>query len=649
MANNTDNPKNPASALFKRLTRLFSGPIVNYRRQDIVRGKKRFYSNYGSRFTTPSGQQFKKTTYNPFDSLNSGYMINQIRAERYSDFQQMEFTPEIASALDIYADEMTTSNQLQPLITIDCPNEEIKSVLMTLYHQVLNIDFNLFGWSRTMCKYGDFFLYLDIDETAGVRNAIGLPSPEIERLEGEDPTNPNYVQYQWNAAGLTFENWQVAHFRILGHDKYAPYGSSVLEPSRRIWRQLTLLEDAMMSYRIVRAPERRVFYIDVGNIAPDDVEQYMQKAMTQMKRNQVVDPDTGRVDLRYNPMSVDEDYYLPVRGAGSSTRIETLAGGNNQGSIDDVKYLRDKLFSALKVPQSYLSRGEGADEDKTTLAQKDIRFARTIQRLQRSVVSELEKVGIVHLYTLGFRGEDLLTFHLKLNNPSQIAEMQHLESLRTKFDVAANATEGYFSRRWVAQNIFSLSDEEILRNEREMFYDRKFTSTLAKIEDDIAEGASGGIGGGAADDFGGAMGDEAGEGDEELEDLFDTEPEEEPEGDEDETLLAAPAKREPYTTPGAKGKMYTPVASDKRDMGARRRHIKGQYAGELASSTPRNLFKGLGDLTSLGKGISESQESIYKNREDKNEKRIFEVSREVEQLISNLERKKNDQKDKVSS
>jgi len=643
MAKN-DNPKNADSTLFKTLTRLFSGPIVNYRRQSITKGRKRYYSNYGSRFSTPSGQQFKKTAYNPFDALNSGYMLNQMRAERYLDFQQMEFTPEIASALDIYADEMTTSNQLQPLLTIDCPNEEIKSVLMTLYHQVLNIDFNLFGWSRTMCKYGDFFLYLDIDDTSGVRNAIGLPSSEIERLEGEDPTNPNYVQYQWNAAGLTFENWQVAHFRILGHDKYAPYGSSALEPARRIWRQLTLLEDAMMSYRIVRAPERRVFYIDVGNIAPDDVEQYMQKAMTQMKRNQVVDPDTGRVDLRYNPMSVDEDYYLPVRGAGSSTRIETLAGGNNQGSIDDVKYLRDKLFSALKVPQSYLSRGEGADEDKTTLAQKDIRFARTIQRLQRSVVSELEKVGIVHLYTLGFRGEDLLTFHLKLNNPSQIAEMQHLEQLRTKFDVASSATEGFFSRRWVAQNIFSLSDEEILRNEREMFYDRKFVSTLSKIEDDIAEGASGGIG---DTDFGLDSAGDTPSMDDDLEsEIEDIEVEDEPEGDEDETLLAAPAKREPYTTPGAKGKMYTPVTTDKRDMGARSRHLKSKYAGEVASSTHRNVFKGLGDLASLGKGIAESS---YDESQDKSEKRILEVSREIEHLISNLERKKNDQKDKVSS
>jgi hypothetical protein len=209
---------------------------------------------------------------------------------------------------------------------------------------------------------------------------------------------------------MTFENWQIAHFRILGNDKYSPYGSSVLEAARRIWRQLTLMEDAMMAYRVIRSSERRVFKIDVGAIPPQDVEQYMQKVVSQLKRHTITDPDTGRMDLRYNPMSIEEDYFLPVR-AGSQTDIVSLAGAQNITAIDDIKYLRDKLFSALKVPQSYLTMGEGASEDKTTLAQKDIRFARTIQRLQRTVIHELEKIGIIHLYTLGFRGDDLIGFN----------------------------------------------------------------------------------------------------------------------------------------------------------------------------------------------------------------------------------------------
>ena len=485
-----------------------------------------------------------------------------------------------------------------------------------------------------MCKYGDFFLYLDIDEAEGIKNAIGLPPSEVERLEGEDKTNPNYVQFQWNSGGITFENWQIAHFRILGNDKYAPYGTSALEPARRIWRQLTLLEDAMMAYRIVRSPERRVFYIDVGNIAPNDIEQYMQKVMTQMKRAQIVDPDTGRVDLRYNPMSVDEDYFVPMRG-GASSRIESLPGGTYTGDIDDVKYLRDKLFSALKVPMSYLSRGEGADEDKATLAQKDIRFARTIQRLQRAILSEIEKVGIVHLYTLGYRGDDLVSFKLRLNNPSRIAELQELEHWSTKFEVASGATEGYFSKRWIAKKIFSLSDEEHLQNLREMFFDKKHEAALEAAAEEDAGGAEGEEGGDMGGDMGGGgldLGGEEGgeEGDE---------------GGEDEgPLLAAPARRDDdaYLTPGAKGKYYSPVNVDRRKLGAMKRSSHGVYSREMASSTLRNTHKGAGEIRSLvrGTGLSEQDESNYSLEESE----VFTVNHDVKKLIEELESKNNETK-----
>ena len=376
------NPVNRESQLFKALTRLFSGPIINYRSESGRKIRRQHLDKFSSRFRSASGQQFKKQSYNPLDTIAANAIANQRRSERYIDFDQMEYTPEIASSLDIYADEMTTFSDLSPMLNIRCANDEIKAVLRILYKNVMNIEYNLFGWCRTMCKYGDFVLYLDIDDEVGVKSTIALPIQEIERLEGMDATNPNYVQYQWNSAGMTFENWQVAHFRILGNDKYAPYGTSVLEPARRIWRQLTLMEDAMMAYRIVRSSERKVFKIDVGAIPPQEVEQYMQKIVTQLKRHTIVDKDTGRVDLRYNPMSIEEDYYIPIR-AGSVTDIQNLAGGTNTTAIDDVKYLRDKLFSALKVPQSYLTMGEGATEDKTTLATKDIRFARTISNIGR--------------------------------------------------------------------------------------------------------------------------------------------------------------------------------------------------------------------------------------------------------------------------
>ena len=632
----TQNPRNPQSELFKRLTRIFSGPIINYRSQTGRRIRRQHLDKYSARFRSASGQQFKRSTYNPLDTIAVNAIANQRRSERYVDFDQMEYMPEIASSMDIYADEMTTHSDLQPMLKINCPNEEIKAVLHVLYDSIMNINYNLFGWCRTMCKYGDFFLYLDIDEQFGIKSAISLPTHEIERLEGLDATNPNYVQFQWNTAGMTFENWQVAHFRILGNDKYAPYGTSILEPARRIWRQLVLMEDAMMAYRVIRSPERRVFKIDVGSIPPQDVEQYMQKIVSQMKRHQVVDPDTGRVDLRYNPLSIEEDYFIPVR-AGSSSDITTLPGGSNNTEIDDIKYLRDKLFSALKIPQSYLSRGEGADEDKTTLAQKDIRFARTIQRLQRVIISELEKIGIVHLYTLGFRGDDLLSFKLSLNNPSKIAELQELEHWRTKFDVASAATEGYFSRRWVAQYLFNMSEEEFLRNQRELFFDRKQDAALQAVAEAGAMGGEGALGG----ELGGLTG--AGEdlGDDALGSPEEDLGAEEPAAEDDSMLLTTPDEPPPpghrrtaRLTPGAKGKKYHPVKIDQRPLGARQRSAMRSASPETNTYRTNNL--GAPELRTLSRGgIYEDLEPSYNDDEE----RLFEINHEVRDLIQLLEQK----------
>ena len=649
-----NNPKNQQTNLFKALTRLFSGPIISYRSQSGRRIRRQHLDKFSSRFKSASGQQFKKALYSPLDNITANAISNQKRAERYVDFDQMEYTPEIASTMDIYADEMTTYSQLRPMLNINCPNEEIKAVLGVLYSNILNIEYNLFGWARTMCKYGDFFLYLDVDDKYGVQSVIALPSQEVERLEGGDSTNPNYIQYQWNSAGMTFENWQIAHFRILGNDKYAPYGTSILEPARRIWRQLTLMEDAMMAYRVVRSSERRVFKIDVGSIPPQDVEQYMQKVVTQLKRHSVVEEKTGRIDLRYNPMSIEEDYFIPVR-AGSVTDIQNLAGGQNITAIDDVKYLRDKLFSALKVPQAYLSMGEEASEDKTTLAQKDIRFARTIQRLQRVIISELEKIGIIHMYTLGFRGDDLLSFKLSLNNPSKIAELQEIEHWKQKFDIAASATEGFFSRRWVTQHIFGMSHEEFIRNQREMYYDRTHDANLQQVAEAAAAAETAGALGG---DFGGDLGSEPPP----VPDEGLGTPEEIPAGgagaeppppEEESPLLAIPpgSRDSPRLTSGArekaKGKVYHPVKTDKRQAGARSRSYAAKHSKEKSSSGIRNVMPGYSDLRSMVKmdgltaGIYEQDASIYNLREHSEEERLFKVNDSLGNLITELEKKES--------
>ena len=699
MADNRRNPANKDSTLFKKLTRLFSGPIINYQTQNVRRDRRRRLDKYASKFQSASGQQFKKKTYNPYENLMSNRMINQARGERYGDFDQMEYTPELASAMDIFADEITTFNGYEELLKIKCHNEEIKDILHTLFYQVLNIEFNLFGWARTMCKYGDFFLYLDIDDKMGVTTIIGLPAAEVERLEGEDKTNPDYIQYQWNSGGMTFENWQIAHFRILGNDKFAPYGTSVLDAGRRIWRQLTLMEDAMMAYRIVRAPDRRAFYIDVGGIPPEDVEEFMQKVMTQMKRHQVVDPETGRVDLRYNPASIEEDYYIPVRGGSQGTRIETVGGQVRLNDIEDVKYLRDKLFAAIKIPAAYISRGlDATPEDKTTLAQKDIRFARTITRLQRSVISELEKIAIIHLYILGFRGEDLLSFDLSLHNPSQIAQLQELENLRVKFELATAATTSIFSNRWVARNIFGISEEEMLRNQREKFYDKKLEAAYAKVAETAVAGAEGGMMGGGFGMGGpaepmvgglggelGGLGGELGAAGAELgvppggeigappaagaPGAAPAEAGAEPgappgplPGPGESALLAAPmgapGKRDDdqewvmvrksvidgleTTTPNSKGKWHkpTPAGLDKRKhMSGRRKNMKSM--GGYEQGGRRKTHKGYQELNRLGRGIV--SESRLDHIASLAEHELFTKSSEVDELIDTLE--KNNEND----
>ena len=633
----SENPRNPDNPLYKALTQLFSGPIVNYRHEQARKYRRKELDKFN--WTSASGKEFKKSDYEKNYSFYGDFMLNQNRNDRYIDFDQMEYMPELNSALDIYADEMTTSTEVRHMLTIDCPNQEIKTALQILYYDVLNVELNLYGWARTLCKYGDFFLYLDIDEKSGIQNVVAMPISEIERLEGQDENNPNYLQYQWNTGGLTFEDWQIAHFRILGNNKYNPYGTSVLEGTRRIWRQLTLVEDAMMSYRIVRAPERRVFYVDVGAVAPQDVETYMQQVMTTLKRNQILDADSGRVDLRYNPMSVEEDYYIPVRGGTQGTKIETLAGGQFTSQIEDVKYLREKLFSAIKIPQAYLIAGENA-EDRSSLSQKDIRFARTIQRLQKALVSELTKIGMVHLYTLGFRKSDLTGFKLRLNNPSRIAELQDLETMKTQFEVASSATDGFFSKRYIAERIFNISQEEFLRNQREMYFDRKFSAALdSAASDETEEDSSLGGGMGSFDTDSETPGFESDETP-----GLDTD-----ESPEEDILKVAPGKRDDRgnaltTTPKSNGKMYRPKKDGrvkKERMGMKSAAIPETAAGRtdrsLGVPMSADIFEG---IESTLEGMVEKKETSYIVEEG-----FEEHSRDVDSLLESLERK--DDKDQI--
>jgi hypothetical protein len=439
--------------LFKQLTRLFrSGPVV---KRNLI--KKRADTRTSSAF-----EQFRKNQSQVYSAAMSAYGAYD-RMARYSDFSEMEYTPEIASALDIYSEESVAADENGKTLHIFSENSKIKQILTELFYDTLNVEFNMSPWVRNLVKYGDFFLFNDVHPEQGVINAYPLPISEIEREEGFDPNDPLAVRFRWVTQGnQILENWQVSHMRLLGNDAFLPYGSSVLEPARRIWRQLILLEDAMMVMRVVRAPDRRAFYIDVGNVPPEDVANYMEQAQTALKRSSVVDKSTGRVDLRYNPLSIDEDYFIPVRGGDSGTKIEPVAGQAITGETSDVEYIQKKLFAALKIPKAYLGYDEGLGA-KATLSQEDIRFSRTIARIQRTILSEMNKIAIVHLYCNGFTDEDLVDFTLKLSNPSTIAQQQKLELFKGRFDAASSAlqTPGLIDRTWVQKNILRLNEEEI--------------------------------------------------------------------------------------------------------------------------------------------------------------------------------------------
>jgi len=416
--------------------------------------------------TERPGIRAQKQAFDTFQRASSALYQQSLvggveRLERVKDYEEMDHYPEITRALDIYADDSMTYAEDGKIIQIVSDDDKIIHELEELLYQRLDLDFHLWTWIRNMCKYGDMFNLLDIVDKEGVLGAIAMPVGEIEREEGYN-NDPNSLRFKWTAQGNTvFENYQVSHLRILGDDRFLPYGRSVLDSSRKVWKQLLMAEDAMLIYRISRAPERRVFYVDVGNIPPRDVDSYMQNARDKLKRIAVTQESNGNLDMRYNPESILEDFFIPVRGDRGS-RIETLPGGENAAAIEDIEYLQNKLFISLGVPKSYLT----AEEDlsgKSTLAQEDIKFARTIQRIQKIVVSELAKISLVHLYLRGYDESSIYNFDLRLTNPSTVTEMMHLELMGSRFDTASNMADSpLLSLDYIQKEVLKLSASEIV-------------------------------------------------------------------------------------------------------------------------------------------------------------------------------------------
>jgi len=500
-------------SVFGRLRRLFSNDVIvrNIGGDQLKLADVNQIQSTGRYQTNSLVDRFSRLyIYNNRNIFNPNLNYQTLRIQLYSDYEAMDTDPIIASALDIIADEATIKNDQNEILGIKSSDENIQRVLYNLFYDVLNIEFNLWSWTRNMCKYGDFFLKLEVAEKFGVYNVLPYTVYHMIREEGTDPENPAAVNFRLDPDGLAssqhpnylpkrrdeskiveFDNYEVAHFRLISDTNYLPYGRSYLEPARKIFKQVTLMEDAMLIHRIMRAPEKRMFYINVGNVPPAEVEQFMQKTINGMKKTPYIGDD-GQYNLRFNMQNMMEDFYMPVRGGDTSTRIETTKGLEYDGT-KDVEYLQAKMFAALKIPKAYFGF-EGDLQGKATLAAEDIRFARTVERIQKIMESELTKIALVHLYTQGFTGESLTNFELKLTTPSIIFEQEKVALLKEKVDLANQMKDTkLFSTDYIYENIFDLSEDAYMEMRELVKEDSKRLFRIAQIEAEGNDPAKSGV------------------------------------------------------------------------------------------------------------------------------------------------------------
>ena len=495
--------------VFQRLTKMFGfpgqakpedSPSFNFSREEILKTNSR--EEYEKAMLQAQQSQYVADKWTKLEQslYNQSVYYEPNRMSAYYDYESMEFTPEISAALDIYAEESTTLSEKGEILTIFSESSRIKTILEDLFINRLDLNTNLQMWARGVCKYGDDFVYLKIDPEKGIVGCQQLPNIEIERMEGGSTKSPNQndskmpsreLRFQWKNKDLEFQAWEIAHFRLLGDDRKLPYGTSMLDKIRRIWKQLLLAEDAMLIYRTTRAPERRVFKVFVGNMDDKDIEAYVQRVANKFKRDQIVDSRNGQVDMRYNQMAVDQDYFIPVRDAAQTNPIETLPGAQNLGEIADIEYIQKKMLAALRIPKAFLGFEEVVGDGKT-LALMDIRFARTINRIQKSMIQELNKIALMHLYLLGLEDE-LDNFTLSLTNPSAQSDLLRIEQWKEKIVLYKDATSDTsqvgilpVSHTWAKKNILGMSDSEVIldlqqqRLERAMGFELTNTQNVIK-------------------------------------------------------------------------------------------------------------------------------------------------------------------------
>jgi len=500
--------------VFQKLTKVFGFPGGNsevkrapefkFSKDELLRTDSR--EEYEAKLLQAQQSQYIADKWTKLEQslYNQSVYYEPNRLAAYYDYESMEFTPEISAALDIYSEESTTSSEKGRILTVFSESERVKDTLEELFYERMDIDTNLQMWARNLCKYGDNFVYLKLDPKKGIFGTQQLPNIEIERIEGASSSTPNIsfgtkskpneeikeLMFSWKNKSIEFQSWEIAHFRLLGDDRKLPYGTSMLDKCRRIWKQLLLAEDAMLIYRTTRAPERRVFKVFVGNMDDKDIEAYVQRVANKFKRDQVVDAKNGQVDMRYNQMAVDQDFFIPVRDPAQTNPIETLPGAQNLGEIADIEYIQKKLLAALRIPKAFLGFEEIVGEGKS-LALMDIRFARTINRIQKSLIQELNKIALIHLFVLGF-DDELNNFSLSLTNPSTQSDLLKIEQWKEKITLYKDATSDQsqvgilpVSHTWAKKNILGMSESDVILDLQQQRLERALGAELMATQNII--------------------------------------------------------------------------------------------------------------------------------------------------------------------
>lgn len=422
----------------------------------------------------------------------------------YRDADLMDAFPEIGAALDIVSEESALADSLGSIVTVQSKSERVKSILEDLFVNRLNLQLTAQMVIRAMCKYGNQFMLLDIDHKNGVKGWKQLPVFNVERIEngiqnpygagasiavnGVNIDNADLsTQFIWlddNNSQIPFRDWQIAHFRLITNSLYLPYGVSYLNAARRHWRMLSLMEDMMLIYRLERSVERRVYKIFVGAIDDADVGAYVEQIANEFKRTPIIDPTTGQLDLRKNILGIDQDLFIPVRDENAATPIDTLSAGQNMTALDDIKFVQNKVLTALRIPKSFLNFEETAGDGKN-LALMDIRFTRTVNRIQQAFLMELTKVASIHLFLLGF-DDELNNFTLSMKNPSTQAEQLEIETTQKKIDAVRDAVSDpgnglpVMSTTRALRQIMKWSDKDIKENFEEIRLEKGIAAELEK-------------------------------------------------------------------------------------------------------------------------------------------------------------------------